>query len=266
MGIMIGDASKKRQAGWHRHLELSLSKKYDTNELIGDFTSECARGIGIRMKRMTDRPAYNGKPYGFYVWESQSTTLVDWMFNACLGLKDDELTTYNSVRMNWALRAPDDFRSGLLQGLAESDGSVNIASQAVEFWIGPNWGFVKQLLLTFGVKSFRNREALSVVKSQTARLFDIPAFSPILRTVRYRRLERLAQSKRIRHGRRIPLEIRQAISKMGQERMSVPEISNRVLGEFGILLTFEAVQRWARRQLSSPGESSVKNGEPQSDH
>ena len=203
LGMMIGDASKRRQAEWHRHLELVLSKKHATNVSIGDYMSECARSIGIRMKRMPDQPAPKSKAHGFYVWESQSTALVDWMFNVCLGLGDDELTTYNSVRMNWALNAPDDFRRGLVRGIAESDGSVSVASQTVEFRTGPNWDFVKKLLLTFGVSSFRNRGALSVTKRQIGNLHRIPAFVPHLRTVRYERFEKLANARRTNHGRRI---------------------------------------------------------------
>lgn len=132
LGITIGDAGKKRQKNWHRHLELVLSKRYETSVKIGDFACQCAQSMGLRMKRMSDS-APPGKPHGFYVWESQSSPLVDWIFNVCLGLRDGELTTYDPVRMNWALGAPSDFRRGLIQGLAESDGSVNTSGQEVEF-------------------------------------------------------------------------------------------------------------------------------------
>lgn len=266
LGIMIGDASKKRQKNWHRHIELVLSKRYETSVRIGDFTAECARAIGLRTERRPDRAPYNQKPHGFYVWESQSSALVDWLFNTCLGLRDGELTTYNPVRMKWALSAPRDFRTGLLQGIAESDGSVSIASQTVEFWIGPNWDFVRRLLSTFGVRSFRNREALSVTKKEVRRLKDIPAFSPLLRTVRFQRFERLAAATHIEHGRRVPVEIRRAIMEARVRGMSVPEISEEILRDFGLVLTFEAVQRWAVRQQSQPNEgpSAKKQAELQS--
>ncbi|MDV3278420.1 MAG: hypothetical protein LYZ69_08160 [Nitrososphaerales archaeon] len=252
LGVMIGDAAKKRQAEWHRHLELVLSKRYDTSVMIGDFTSECARGIGVRMERVSDRAPYGNKPRGFYVWRSQSTALVDWLYNVCLGLTDDELTTYDSVRMDWALRAPKGFRRGLVQGLAESDGSVSIASQTVEFWIGPNWDFVKRLLLTFGVSSFRNREALSVARRQVVNLYTIPAFSPLLRTARYERFVKLANAAHIQRGKRIPVEIRERISEARRGGLSIPKISERILDEFGIILTFEAVQRWSSRVRTEP--------------
>ena len=245
---MIGDASKKRQKNWHRHIELVLSKKYDTNVKIGGFTSRCARGICLRMERKADSAPYGEKPNGFYVWESQSSALVDWLFNVRLGLKDDELTTYDPVRMNWALGAPPDFKRGLLQGIAESDGLVSIASQTVEFWIGPNWDFVKQLLLTFNVRSFRSREAPALTKNEVAKLRSIPVFSPILRTVRFQKFERLAAAAHIERGHRIPQQIKRRIRDARLRGMSVPEISDEILKDFGLALSFEAVQRWAKRK------------------
>lgn len=176
VGMIIGDSAKSRSKNWHRHLGLVLSKKYGTNESIGEFTSLCARNIGLRMHRVADQPRKRGKPYGFYERVSQASPLVDWIFNVVLGLEDGETTTYDAVRMPWVMESPDDFRRGLVQGIAESDGSVAIASQTVEFWIGPNWDFFRGVLSTFGVKSFQNREALSVTKLQIALLARIPPF------------------------------------------------------------------------------------------
>ena len=247
LGIMIGDAAKSRTGTWHRHLNLTLSKKYETNRRIGEFAATCARSFGLRMHRISDTRGGEKKPHDFYNWVSQASALLDWIFNVCLGLDDGQRTTYDPVRMDWAMRSPKEFRRGLVQGMAESDGSVSIASQTVEFWIGPNWEFGRRLLLTFGVRSFRNREAISVTKNQVGRLYRIPAFSPMLRTVRYRRFERLARATHIKHGRRIPLEIRESVGRYGRRGMSVPRISERILDEFGVVLSFEAVQRWAKR-------------------
>ena len=246
VGMVIGDAAKSRERTWHRHIGLVLSKKYRTNKKIGEFTCACARSVGLRMHDVSDQPKKMGKPHGFYEWVSQASPLVDWIFNVLLGLEDNQRTTYDPVRMDWVPACPVDFRRGLVQGIAESDGSVSIASQTVEFWIGPNWDFFKQLLLTFGVKSFRNREALSVTKSQVVKLGAIPAFSPHLRTKRYLRLVKLVSARHIGHGKRIPNEIRNFLMENCAEA-SVPRLSEMVLDRFGIALSFEAVQRWRGR-------------------
>ncbi|MDG6989874.1 MAG: hypothetical protein JRM99_00430 [Nitrososphaerota archaeon] len=246
IGMIIGDAAKSRAKNWHRHLGLVLSKKYRTNKRIGDFTCFCARDVGLRMHSVADQPKKGRKPHGFYEWVSQASPLVDWIFNVVLGLKDGERTTYDAVRMGWVVESPVDFRRGLIQGIAESDGSVSIASQTVEFWIGPNWEFFKAVLLTFGVRGFQNREALSVTKSQIAKLGVIPPFSPLLKTVRYRRFEKLFTAKHIGHGRRVPLEIRKFILA-NCHGISVPKLSEKIVDTFGFVLGFEAVQRWMKK-------------------
>lgn len=249
LGLLIGDAGKKRQKAWHRHIELVMSKKYATNVLIGDFLVDCARSVGLRMKRMPDSAPRN-KPNSFFVWESQSSGLVDWLFNVCLGLRDNELTTYNAVRMRWALDGPLDFRQGLVQGLNESDGSVNISGQEVDLWVGPSNDFARSLLKTFGVRSFDNRDALSISKSQVAKAFAVPIFSPILKTVRYIKLEKLAMANHISRGKRMPVEIRKRIIALASEGYTTHEISEMIVDEFRVSLTFEAVQRWASRKQS----------------
>ena len=178
------------------------------------------------------------------------------MFNVVLGLRDGERTTYDAVRMNWVFEAPTDFRRGLVQGIAESDGSVAIASQTVEFWIGPNWDFMKRLLATFGVRSFRSREALSVSRRQILNLGTIPPFSPVLETVRYSRFEKLVRANHIGRGKRLPGEIRRFIALHAAES-SVPDISEKVLDTFGVVLGYEAVERWVRKAEIQPSGAVI---------
>jgi hypothetical protein len=244
VGMIIGDAAKSKSKNWHRHLGLVLSKKYQSNERIGQFTSACARDIGIRMHRVADLPRPRHKPHGFYEWVSQASPLIDWIFNVVLGLKDGERTTYDAVRMGRAQDSPEEFRRGLIQGVAESDGSVSIASQTVEFWIGPNWDFFKGVLLTFGVRAFRTREALAVTKSQIAKLGTIPPFAPHLRTPRYLRFEKLVHAEHIERGKRIPVEIRNFMQQ-NRFHVTVPQLAERVVDRFGVILSYETVQRWA---------------------
>lgn len=249
LGMAIGDSAKSRSRNWHRHLGLVLSKKYATNENIGEFMCLCTQSVGLQMHRVADQPKPEHKPHGFYQWVSQASPLIDWIFNVCFGLKDGERTTYDAVRMDWVTDAPEDFRRGLVQGIAESDGSVAVASQTVEFWIGPNWDFFQRVLLTFGVRSFRSREALSVTKTQVVNLGRIPPFAPHLKTARFQRFEKLVHARHIEHGKRVPSEIREFIVA-NRRGSSVPELSEKVLDRFGIVLTFEAVQRWTRKSLN----------------
>lgn len=112
VGIIIGDGHKPKQGRGHRHLNVTLSKRYDTNIKIGDFTTFCANQLGLRMGRRPDLPKPANKPFGFYVWTSQSSPLIDWIFNIVLGLEDGQHTTYDPIHMDWAFEAPLDFRLG----------------------------------------------------------------------------------------------------------------------------------------------------------
>ncbi|HUI86347.1 MAG TPA: hypothetical protein VLY21_04240 [Nitrososphaerales archaeon] len=250
LGIMIGDAHKPKQGRGHRHIDLTLSMKYETNLKIGELTCRCARDLGLRMERAKDKPKQPHKPYGFYDWISQSSPLIDWMFLVAIGLADGQHTTYDTVQMDWALNSPEDFRTGLIQGIAESDGSVSIASQTVEFWVIPDWDFVIKLLATFGLRGFRNREAVSLVKSQAIGSFKVPVFSSYLQTVRYQRLRLMATTRKLTRRDRISDEVQTEIKRLANDGLSVPRILEEIAKSHSVLLSFEAVQRWARRLRS----------------
>ncbi len=249
VGIIIGDAHKPKQGSAHRHIDLTLSKKYDTNVKIGDFTAFCVKQFGLRMERFEDLPKPEDKPYGFFHWASQSSPFIDWIFNVVIGLKDGEHTTYNPVHMDWAFDAPKDFRVGLIQGIAESDGSVNIASQAVEFWVIPDWDFMMKLLSSFGLQGFRSREAVSIVKSQAINSFQVPVFSEKLKTMRYQRLQLMATTPKLGKDERVPDSIRVEIAKLALAGYSIPKIVEEVARAQNLLVSFEAAQRWAKKAL-----------------
>ncbi|MDA4134257.1 MAG: hypothetical protein OK441_01635 [Thaumarchaeota archaeon] len=261
VGVILGDTHKPKQGHSHRHIDLVLSKKYETNVRIGDFTSYCANQFGLRMSRSIDRPKPVEKPHGFYEWISQSSPLIDWIFNVILGLKDGQTTTYDTVNLDWALNAPLDFRVGLIQGISESDGSVSIASQIVEFWVIPDWDFMIKLLATFGLRGFRNREAVSLVKSQAIKSFGVPVFSEHLQTVRYQRLKLMATTRTLSKLERVPLEVRLQVQRLAKEGLSTPRIVEEVARTSKLLISFEAAQSWSRksqRESSEPGEAITK--------
>ena len=248
LGMIIGDASKPRQGGGHRHVSLVLSKKYDTNLKLGEFTCQCAMAMGLRMHRAKDHPKPSHKPHEFYEWTSQASPLIDWIFNVALGLKDRDLTTYDPVHADWALEAPKEFRLGLVQGLAESDGSVSIASQQVEFWVDPHRGLLRGLLGTFGLRGFNNRQAFTLANTQAIKSFKVPVFSPQLETIRYKRLELMAGCGKLGKGERLSSELRSEIFRLRQSGLSIPGIIEKIAGSRRLLISFETAQRWARKE------------------
>ncbi|MDA4135609.1 MAG: hypothetical protein OK449_01245 [Thaumarchaeota archaeon] len=262
IGIVIGDAHKPKQGHGHRHIELVMSEKYETNVKIGEFTSLCANQLGLRMSRGKDLPKPRDKPHGFHLWRSQSSPLIDWIFHVGIGLEDGQHTTYDTIHADWVLDAPEDFRLGLIQGIAESDGSVNIAGQEVEFWVLPDWDFMIRLLATFGLRGFRNREAVSLSKSQAIASFRIPVFASHLRTVRYQKLELMSTTQKLAKEERLPDQIRAEIGRLDAIGHSVPEIVEEIARNQHLLVSFEAAQRWAlksrNRALKVKEEAAIK--------
>jgi len=265
LGMIIGDAAKSKQGRGHRHIGLVLSKKYDTNLRLGDFTCECAQHFGLRMSRKKDQAQREGKPNEFYEWASQSSPFIDWIYHIALGLAEGELTTYDPIHLDWAIDSPVEFRTGLIQGIAESDGSVSIASQAVEFWIIPNWDFLIRLLATFGLHGFRNREAVSLSKNQAIESFKVPVFSEHLQTVRYQRLKRMATTRRLTKQERLPHEARETVKRLAVEGFSIPSIVEKFAISHGLLISFEAAQRWARNGTSG-ASASLDGSKNDSEH
>jgi hypothetical protein len=265
LGMIIGDAAKSKQGRGHRHIGLVLSKKYETNLRLGEFTCKCAQHFGLRMARKKDQARRDGKPHGFYEWTSQSSPLIDWMYHVALGLAEGELTTYDPIHLDWAIDSPVEFRIGLIQGIAESDGSVSIASQTVEFWIIPNWDFLIRLLASLGLHGFRNREAVSLSKSQAIASFRVPVFSEFLQTARYQKLKTMATTRRLAKKERLPVEVREAVMGLAAEGFSIPKIVEKVAVTNGLLISFEAAQRWARK-AKAQGNPALRGSEDEDDH
>ena len=261
LGMLVGDCGKSKRGTYHRHIGLTLSMKYETNLRLGDFTCECARTLGLRMHRISDRHP-KGKPNGFYDWVSQSSPLIDWIYNVCLGLRDDQVTTYSPISAQWVMESSVELRTGFLQGLAESDGSVSVSGQEMEFWVGPSWDFTNALLTTFGLKAFRSRKALTLSKHNAVRAFDVPVFSPFVKSVRYERLRRLAQAKRLKQGDRLNQSIRTKISRLAGSGLSVSKIIQLIAEEDGLMIAYDSAQRWAKRALSDIPKTSGSDNSP----
>jgi hypothetical protein len=251
LGMLIGDSNKWKSGNWHRHITLTLSKRYGTNLALGDFTSAIAKGLGLNMKRGSDLPP-GDKPYGFYVWVSESSPFVDWLFNSCLGLLDGQVTTYNEIRAEWAMAGPTEFRLGLLHDLSESDGSVSLSSKTIELWIGPSWEFGKRLLSTFGLRSFQSREAISMTKDNARKAARLPIFSPHVKTIRYQKAEILGNAKVFGKLDRYSASMRARIQELALVTESLEDIVETIAKETGFLISYEATKRWVDKVRRQP--------------
>jgi hypothetical protein len=124
----------------------------------------------------------------------------------------------------------------------------------VEFWVNPHRDLLEKLLALEGLKAFRSRQALAITKSQAIASFSVPIFNPTLRTVRYKRHELMATTRKLDREDRIPEHLRAEITALSQQGFSVPTIIERLAETRGVLVSFEAAQRWAKKAgLWKPG-------------
>lgn len=216
LGVLVGDSRKygiKRKGRTTRRIGLSLTKRYLSNKRFGEFVTFCALSLGLRMKKIKDENYRNGK-YSFFRWSSQCSALFEWIYNVCLGLKEDQLTTYTPIKANWILTAPREFKIWFLQGLADSDGYVDFNSFQAGIISTPNTKLIKNLIESLNVKcsvkKFK-RDCLEAVVMSINDAYKIPLFSPIVKSYRYIQMEKLATAKRLKWH--MPKKLRKKIEK-----------------------------------------------------
>ncbi|HYC26520.1 MAG TPA: hypothetical protein VEB67_00680, partial [Nitrososphaerales archaeon] len=197
LGIMLGDAAKYggvQNRFTSMNLDLQLSKNRPSNLDLGDYAAMCVQTLGIHMHRNSDKMPTGATaramfPAPAYRWNSSRSPLIAWMFNVCLGLGTEELTSINPVNMEWILRMPKTFIKRFVQGVADSDGTAR--PYVVEIASMPNAEFVTKLLSTLGMKTARTvyekgaPMRTSVLNAEAA---SLPIFNEFAKSYRYRYL------------------------------------------------------------------------------
>ncbi len=203
LGMLIGDSSKpsiKRKNRTNRRITIRLSKAHESNERVGDFTALCVNKLGLRMKRCKDCPPGKCNTFPFYTWISQSSALMQWIFNACLGLEDNEKTTYDKIKAGWLLDTPKQFKVSFLQGLADSDGFVDLTAQQAAVITQPNTDLIEAIFESLGIKTRRwliTETSLWCIKISINDAFDLPLFNPQIKSYRYEKVVKLFNARRI---------------------------------------------------------------------
>jgi len=201
IGMMLGDSGKlggKEQRFSSMHLDLQLTKKKPSNYKLGDFVCTTANSLGFAMNRIRDKQPSGATrtsrvPTPAYRWMSERSPLLAWMFSVGLGLKWNETTTLNTVRMDWILETPYNFRKRFIQAVADSDGTVRPYS--VEIVSVPNTEFIIRLLRSLGMTSAHARTEngkplRSVVTIKEAA--KLPIFNEFTHGYRYQKLQKYA--------------------------------------------------------------------------
>ena len=197
LGMMAGDAGKNfsDKHPWAR-IELGLSRKHPENLGLGEFLMGCISMLGVPCGRIADGPPRKRDRYGHYRWMSYFSEVVAWLFTAGLGLKRDELTSYDPVKMDWLLTASRDAKIWFLRGLADSDGTVNVRNRTVDIVSEPNTPFISVLLNSLRIQTTTwFSKGVGVVSITAKEAMKLRIFNPETETHRGRLLRKLANAR-----------------------------------------------------------------------
>lgn len=231
LGWLVGDAGKNfsNKHPWAR-VELGLSRKHPQNLELGNFVMNCISLMGINCGRIRDGSPRTRDPHGSYRWMSYFSEVFVWFHTACLGLDKKELTSYDSVKMDWLLTASHDSIHWFLRGIADSDGTVNLRNKVVEITSEPNGPFFVKLFAKVGVHATIHKskgyDCVSITVSEAAR---IRIFNPEIETHRGMLLKKLANAQTFQA--RWPPWLGERVRRLFAEHREVSEVRNILLLE-----------------------------------
>lgn len=202
LGVMTGDMSKhpfRRKTYNTMKVRLQLSKRHRSNQRFGEFITCCAALLGIRMKRIEDYVRPPQWPYDAYRWDSQHSELLMWLFETCLGLGIDEKTTDDRIRADWLKTAPFSFQRSFIQGLADSDGYVDLNKHEVGVIVDPNEFLIADILYRLNVR-FRSAivRTQATVMLSVREAYGLPIFNPVVQTHKFVLTKKLSEARRFR--------------------------------------------------------------------
>jgi len=178
---------------------------------------------------------------------------MTWMICACLGLKEQECTTYHPIEGRWLLEVSKPDRVAFLQGLNDGDGWASTRDQSLGNAYAPNIRFVRDLLLTLGIDSASDGTRVRI-RSQAGitRAAQIPFFRHA--TERQRNANKLAEMVSVRQqqvpGTASP-KIAEAILTLRAKGLSYSEIAEQLFDKFGVSFDHSYVVRRIKKQTDS---------------
>lgn len=251
-GTTVGDAGKRIKGTtkfFSRTLALELSTNKPNSLRFGEFTALCANAtLNLEMHRIGDGPI-SDKRYGkseIYRWITASSPLVAWIFNECLGLENDETTTYDSLRADWLSLAPTELKIAFLQGIAESDGWPDAGQDRVKIVASPNTGLFKGMLESLGCTPLVvPQPPVELLSTPTEQAITVPMFSPRIASDLYEDMKVLAGAKRFPERVRLPSNIVDLIRNLAKRTSNANEICLEIARLTGYKISGQTVRKYA---------------------
>ena len=249
LGFMISDTSKPKGYRFSNQFLVSLSRKNDCNLQIGKNICKYFNLLGIKARRINDDDRIDKlRPNGHYRFISEKSPFIRYLIKSCLKLKNNQLTTYDKVKMEWLLKCPKDFIINFLQGAYDGDGCAHNFWR-VELSCDPNQDLFLSLLTKLGIISYKDGDAISIsneksiLKSLKLQIFKYE-------TNRLKSLERLSS----KIGNRILIRnlnenVKEEIIRLKVNGMSGGEVSEYIFNNQGIGIHPNSINELYRNHL-----------------
>jgi len=251
VGAMIGDAGKhpKGESRFQsKSLSLVLSKRKPNSYRFGQFTTLCAQAaLGLEMHRISDAPVsrYRYSDSECFRWISPASPLIGWLSHDCLGLNEGELTTYHPLRMGWLVETPSTFKTGVLQGVLESDGWVDAGNDTACFVSSPNTPLFSSVLGSLGLKHRVDRhKSVDIIRVPTEEASKLPIFNPRIGSVYFKQLIIMSGAKRLPERTRLPDEVIHFIRDLGTRIQTLNTVCFELARTRGIKVSSQTVKKY----------------------
>jgi hypothetical protein len=188
MAFLVGDGGKQYvhneyRARHYKKTAMTTRMTYkDSNFRVLRYVQLGLELIGIPSRQVKSED-------GVVRWNSEASNAITWMMQGSIGLKEGQSTSNYPVDMPWMKNCPKKLIVAFLQGIADSDGSVDKHGYYTSISSIPNTLFFKELFEILGVEA----HAYPRAKPQQVRIWlkpalELPFFNPIVRSYRYEQL------------------------------------------------------------------------------
>lgn len=244
LGWIVGDAGKTftSERLLSARLTVELTRNHPENIPLGEYVGECVKSLGVPWVRRPDGKPTTTSPYGSYWWQSFHSPTFGWFHTACLGLDWRERTTRTAVKMEWLLKAPEEFRIWFLRGLADSDGTVNFRNKSVDIISEPNGPLVSALYRSLGIRSNSSvSKGCSTVAIPGKDAERISIFNPHVLTHRRKFLEKMMGAGA--YPRHWPQWLQTRVEYLLKQGLGIPETCKRLLDEDNVYVKYNTLKR-----------------------
>jgi hypothetical protein len=250
LGLVVGDGAIIRGTGKiriTRRITLGLSKRFQTNERLGNFVVLCLNSIGLKMNRTKDGQPSKKNRHKFFRWQGQCSQLAEWIFDVCFGLKEKQNTTYFPIKGEWILNSPENLRIAFLQGIADSDGYVDIGVSQVGLITKTNIELFEKVFDSLEIhhtRKYLHYRTLPTAMIHLKSAYSLPIFNPYIKSYRWQLTKKLAEAERLPH--QLPKELGKEVTGHLEKGSSSIDIVKMLLYKYNILIREGSVQKRIR--------------------